>query len=89
MLTGFGTWALWVLFMHEKESAALGICQKLFAVPSLVAGKTWAMVDPILIGLPLAALVTVVVSLLTKPMPAELLNRCFGPDAKTVTTLKG
>lgn len=87
MLTGFGTWALWVLFMHEKESAALGICKKLFAVPSLVTGKVWAMVDPILIGLPLAALVTIVVTLLTKPMPAELVNRCFGPAAEKATAL--
>jgi SSS family solute:Na+ symporter len=89
MLTGFSTWALWVVFMHEKESAALGICRKLFAVPSLVTGKTWAMVDPILIGLPLAALVTVVVSLLTKPMPVELINRCFSSVAKPATAPKG
>ncbi|MFH2068208.1 MAG: sodium:solute symporter family protein [Candidatus Omnitrophota bacterium] len=88
MLTGFGTWALWVMFMHEKESAALGICKRLFAVSSLVAGKTWAMVDPILIGLPLAALVTITVSLLTKPMPTELISRCFGPTAKTATAPK-
>ncbi len=89
MFAGFGTWALWVMFMHEKESAALGICNKLFAVPSLVAGKTWAMVDPILIGLPLAALVTIIVSLFTKPMPAELISRCFGPAVKKATAQKG
>jgi solute:Na+ symporter, SSS family len=66
MLSGFGSWALWVLFFHQKESAALGLCARLFATPSLVAGTTWTVVDPIVISLPISALVTVVVSLLTR-----------------------
>jgi SSS family solute:Na+ symporter len=66
MLSGFGSWAVWVLFFHQKESAALGLCQRLFATPSLVAGTTWTVVDPIVIALPISALVTIVVSLLTR-----------------------
>ncbi len=66
MLSGFGAWAGWVLFFHEKESAALGLCQWLFATPTLVKGTIWTVVDPIVIALPVSAAVTVVASLLTK-----------------------
>jgi solute:Na+ symporter, SSS family len=69
MLSGLGTWAFWVLFFHEKESAALKVCSALFGKTSLVAGSNWSVVDPIVIALPVSALVTVAVSLLTKPGP--------------------
>jgi SSS family solute:Na+ symporter len=68
MLTGTGTWAVWVLLFHEKESAALGLCRLLFKAPSLVTGTTWAVVDPIVVALPLSALVTIAVSLATRPI---------------------
>ena len=58
--------ATWVLFFHEKESAALGLCQSLFGTPSLVKGTIWTVVDPIVVALPVSAIVTVVVSLLTR-----------------------
>ncbi|MCE5312069.1 MAG: sodium:solute symporter family protein [Nitrospiraceae bacterium] len=64
MLTGMFSWGIWVLFFHEKESSALGLSNMLFGKTSLVSGTTWAVVDPILIGLPLSAIVTVVVSLM-------------------------
>lgn len=65
IVTGFSSWALWVLFIHERESAALGISKLLFGVPSLVTGTMWAVVDPIVIALPLSSLVTVAGSLMT------------------------
>jgi SSS family solute:Na+ symporter len=66
MMTGIVAWAAWVLLFHEKESAALGLCQLVFGVPSLVTGTTWATVDPIVLALPASALVTVVASLATR-----------------------
>lgn len=78
MLTGFFAWGLWVLFVHEKESAALGLCMALFGKTSLAAGTNWAVVDPLVIALPLSAVVTVVVSLATRPIAENVLNRCFG-----------
>ncbi len=78
MLTGFFAWGLWVLFVHEKESAALGLCMALFGKTSLAAGTKWAVVDPLVIALPLSAIVTVVVSLATRPIAENVLNRCFG-----------
>ena len=65
MVTGIVSWALWVLFVHQRESAALGLAGALFGTPSLAAGTTWAVVDPIVVALPASAIVTVVGSLLT------------------------
>lgn len=92
MLTGAIVSILWMLFVHEKESTAFLLCQRIFGVRSLgikmvdgaevfiKSGKIiWAFVDPMLIALPLSALTTWVVSLFTAPMPEEHLNRCFGP----------
>ncbi len=67
MLAGTIGWLLWVLLVHEKESAALGVCKLLFGAPSLLTGTTWAVVDPLVIALPLSTLVTVVATLATHP----------------------
>jgi SSS family solute:Na+ symporter len=67
MLAGTISWALWVLLVHEKESAALGLSQLLLGRPSLLTGTTWAVVDPIVIALPLSILVTIVATLATRP----------------------
>jgi SSS family solute:Na+ symporter len=91
MLTGALSSMLWMLFVHEKESTALLLCNKLFGVRSLgidlVDGKevflhagplVWAFVDPLIIGLPLAILATVLVSKFTRKMTDEHLKNCFG-----------
>jgi SSS family solute:Na+ symporter len=67
MLAGTLGWLLWVLFVHEKESAALGLCRLLFGRPSVLTGTTWAFVDPLIVGLPLSVVVTIVASLATHP----------------------
>jgi solute:Na+ symporter, SSS family len=66
MLTGTGAWAMWVLLFHEKESAALGLAKAIAGRPSLVSGTIWAVVDPIVIALPLSAAVTIIASLATR-----------------------
>lgn len=67
MLTGISAWALWVLFVHQRESAALGLSAGLFGTPSLAAGTIWAVVDPIVIALPASSIITVVVTMATSP----------------------
>ena len=67
MLAGFASWALWVLLVHEREAAALGLAGLLSGKPSLLSGTTWAVVDPIVVALPISALVTAVVTLVTPP----------------------
>jgi SSS family solute:Na+ symporter len=71
MIAGTFAWAGWVLLVHEKESAALGLARLLSGKPSLFAGTIWAVVDPIVVALPISALATIAVSLATKPVALE------------------
>lgn len=82
MVSGLLVWGLWVMFIHVKESATLGICKLLFGVDTLAPTPIWAVVDPLIIALPISALVTVIVSLCTKPMPAAQLAVCFDEQQK-------
>ncbi|NCC50399.1 MAG: sodium:solute symporter family protein [Spartobacteria bacterium] len=89
-MTGFLVSAFWLLFIHQKESEALQLCQKLFGKPSLVThlvdgkyaaiitGKiVWPEVDPLFVAFPLAIIVTIVVSLVTKRYASAHLDNCF------------
>ncbi|MDD2654184.1 MAG: sodium:solute symporter family protein [Candidatus Omnitrophica bacterium] len=76
ILTGtFGT-ILWLLFIHQKESEALGLCKLLFNKPTL-ASFPWVVVDPIVAILPISLIVAIVVSLMTKKPSKEHLDNCF------------
>jgi SSS family solute:Na+ symporter len=70
MVAGTAAWALWVLLVHERESAALGVANLLFGVPSLATGSLLARFDPIVVALPISSIVTWAVSLATRPDPA-------------------
>lgn len=76
MLTGFLGTAFWLLFIHEKESAAIGLCNMIFQKSTLVKFP-WTVVDPIVAILPISFVVAIVVSLFTKKMPKEHLAVCF------------
>ena len=91
MLSGALSSLLWMTFVLEKSSTALLLCNQWFGTRSLavslIDGKEvfahngpiiWAFVDPILISLPIAALVTLLISLVTKKIPAAHLARCMG-----------
>jgi SSS family solute:Na+ symporter len=70
MLAGTLSWALWVLLVHEKESAALGIAQLLFGRPSLFSGTAWSglsFIDPIVVGVPVSLVALVVATLASRP----------------------
>ncbi|WP_406661279.1 sodium:solute symporter family protein [Methanolobus sp. ZRKC3] len=73
-----GTFAslFWLTFVHAKEANALGISQALFGKATLLTG-TWTLVDPILVATPLAFVVAIVVSLMTKPDSEEHIELCF------------
>ncbi|VGO13231.1 Osmoregulated proline transporter OpuE [Pontiella desulfatans] len=81
----------WIFFVEQKAATALLLCNKLFGTRSLaismVDGKevfatsgpvVWAFVDPLIIGLPIAIVVTVAVSLFTKKMSDAHLDKCMG-----------
>jgi len=67
----------WLVFGFKKSAAALGICQALTGKAVLITAAPWPTVDPILIALPLAVIMTIVVSLITKPPAEEHLSNCF------------
>ncbi len=84
MIAGFAMTTFWLTFVKAQEAQAIGLV-KLVAPAgkySILADyPNWPVVDPIVIALPLSAIVAVVVSLLTKPPSREHLERCFGKPA--------
>jgi len=65
------------LFINQKAAAALGVCKALTGKVVLVSTMPWPTVDPLVIGVPLVFILTIVVSLLTKPPSKELLDKAF------------
>ncbi|KAA6334884.1 Sodium:solute symporter [termite gut metagenome] len=55
-----------LVFLHQKEAAALGICKFLFGRDVLIEAYPFPVIDPILFALPLSILAIVIGSLLTK-----------------------
>ncbi|MDR0868803.1 MAG: sodium:solute symporter family protein [Planctomycetota bacterium] len=84
-VAGFVASFVWLFFVKQKESADLRLCEaltgKICLAPDL---QKWlpdwvvvAEVDPTVVALPVALVVTVVVSALTRPLPAAHLDNCF------------
>jgi SSS family solute:Na+ symporter len=74
---GAGVSAFGLLFLHRKESAMLGICEKLFGTTELISTHPWPFVDPFIYALPASIIALVVVSLLTTPPEKEHIDKCF------------
>jgi SSS family solute:Na+ symporter len=76
LLVGTFSSLFWLAFVHKSEAAPLGISKALFGVDTILTG-TWTVVDPILVATPIAFIVAIVVSLMTKPTPQEHLDVCY------------
>jgi len=77
LLTGTFMSVFWLVFVHQKESQALGIAKMLLGRDVLITQMPWPVVDPIVVALPLALVVTVLVSLITRKPDDEHLDKCF------------
>lgn len=77
LVVGTFTSLFWLVFVHQKEAAALGIAKMLIGRDVLITSMPWPVVDPIVVALPLAFIVTIVVSLATKPPSKEHIEECF------------
>ena len=75
--TGVAASLIGLVFLHAKESAALGICKFFFGRDVLISTHPWPVVDPFVYAFPLAILMLIVVSLFTKKPGTALLERCF------------
>jgi SSS family solute:Na+ symporter len=76
ILTGFFVSLIWMLLFHGNESKAIGFCRVIFGRDTLT-GLPWNMIDSQIIALPLSCLVFIIVSLLTRPVKPELVQRAF------------
>jgi SSS family solute:Na+ symporter len=77
MVMGTFTSLFWLLFVYKKTAASLGIFKAISGQSLLITTQPWPLVDPLVIGVPVAMFFTVLVSLLTKPPSKEHLNKCF------------
>jgi SSS family solute:Na+ symporter len=79
MIVGFAVTAFWLLFVKSAEAGAIGLVQTVTGgKTSIFAGyPNWPVVDPLVIALPISAIVAIVVSLLSKPPTQEHLEKCF------------
>jgi len=77
MVTGFLVNGLWWC-SSRCRGQALGICKALFGVQSLLFNvPNWPVVDPLIVALPLSAVVLVAVSLFTRKPSDKLLESVF------------
>lgn len=84
MLGGFVVSMFWLLFVHLKESAAIGVCEALTGLPSIAAGAPqgstiWLLqwLDPNVVALPISFALAIGISHVTKAYPAEHIDRCW------------
>jgi SSS family solute:Na+ symporter len=77
LVTGTFVTVFWYLFIHKSEASALGISKMLLGRDMLITQMPWPVVDPIVVALPLAFLVTLAVSLMTRPMKKSYVEACF------------
>ena len=86
MIAGFLTSAFWLMFIKEKEAGTMRIVKWLTATEEMPNGANslladspnWPSVDPILVAFPIAIVVLIVVSIITKRPDDEHLDKCFG-----------
>jgi len=84
MVGGFAVSFFYLLFVHTKESAAIGLCKAVFGVDSLAQGAAqgsgwWLLqyTDPNIIALPISFILAVVVSLATPKPDQAHIERCW------------
>jgi solute:Na+ symporter, SSS family len=77
LVIGTLTSVFWLTFVLKKTAEALGICKALTGQVTLISTMPWPTVDPIVIAVPIAIVLTVIVSLLTKKPSEEHVNKSF------------
>jgi len=83
MIVGLVTSLFWMLFIHEANSKMIGLVNLLTGKTTLL-GAPWSTMDPIVIAFPLAFIVTLIVTLVTKPMPREIIEKAFRKEEEQV-----
>ncbi len=79
MVGGFLATAFWLVLVKAQEAQIFGLAERLTGgKPSILADyPNWAVVDPLLIALPISTVILIAVSLLGKAPDREHLRKCF------------
>ena len=77
ILSGTFMSLFWLMFVFKKTAVGLGICKFLLGVETILPAAPWPFIDVMLIAVPVSAIFTIVVSLLTKPPAQEVINKAF------------
>ena len=84
ILSGTLVSLFWLIFVFAKTATGLGICKFIFGVETILPAAPWPFIDVMLIAVPISAIFTILVSLLTKPPAQEIIDKAFkniGSDA--------
>jgi len=77
IVSGVAVSLFWLIFVFGKTAKGLGICQFLTGQPMLIQVMPFSSVDAIIIAVPISFIFTIVVSLLTKPMDQEHIDKSY------------
>ena len=67
----------WLTFVFKKTAVGLGICKFIFGVETILPAAPWPFIDVMLIAVPVSAIITIIVSLITKPPAQEVIDKAF------------
>ena len=67
----------WLAFVFKKTAVGLGICKFILGVDTILPAAPWPFIDVMLIAVPVSAIITIVVSLITKPPAQEVIDKAF------------
>ena len=65
------------VFVFKKTAVGLGICKFIFGVETILPAAPWPFIDVMLIAVPVSAIITIVVSLITKPPAQDVIDKAF------------
>ncbi|MBO7518432.1 MAG: sodium:solute symporter family protein, partial [Methanobrevibacter sp.] len=77
LLSGTLTSLFLLVFVFKKTATGLGICKFIFGVDMLINTMPWYSIDVMIFAIPVSAIFTIAVSLLTQPIDEKVLNKSF------------
>ena len=77
IVSGTVSCLFWLIFVYGKTAVGLGVCEFLTGQPMLIQALPWSSIDAIIIGVPISFIFTIVVSLITKPLDQEIVEKSY------------
>ncbi|MCL2115376.1 MAG: sodium:solute symporter family protein [Methanobrevibacter sp.] len=77
IISGISLSLFWIIFIFGKTAEGLGICKLLTGQSMLIQAAPFSSIDVIIIAVPISFIFTIVVSLLTKPMDPEYIEKVY------------